>query len=276
MHRGRHARCPHVDNESCGGAQTGQVNRWWQPALLVAVLVLLPRVAYAQEENRAGLVVVFGDGRVEQQCVAFAEDGISGYDLLQRSGLPLNVEAGAIGPTVCSIGKEGCSYPQESCFCRCQGSPCVYWSYWRLQGDGTWRYQSLGAGNIEVRAGDVEGWHWAGGTTNNAEDPPAVTFADVCGVTVQQAAAATPSMPAENAAPEAGTALAVTVDAVTATVTSVPPAAPVENTTAASMDAAKGADAAQAGIQPLWLLLAGVIVVPAVVLVVWALVRKGR
>jgi hypothetical protein len=276
MHKRRHARCPHADNESCGGTQTGQVNTWWQPALLVAVLVLLPRVAYAQEENRAGLVVVFGDGRVEQQCVAFAEDSISGYDLLQRSGLPLSIEAGAIGPTVCSIGKEGCSYPQESCFCRCQGSPCVYWSYWRLQGDGRWRYQSLGAGNTEVRTGDVEGWRWAEGTTNNAAEPPAMTFADVCGVTVQQTTAVTLTMPAENAAPAAVTALVVTAVVVTATLTSVPPAAAVESTTAASVDAATGADPAQAEIQPLWLLLAGVIVVPALVLVVWALVRKGR
>ena len=36
--------------------------------------------------------------RQERQCVTFAEESISGYDLLQRSGLPLSVEAGAIGP----------------------------------------------------------------------------------------------------------------------------------------------------------------------------------
>jgi hypothetical protein len=243
----------------------GRGARGWQVALLVAVLALLPRVAFAQEEKHAGLVVVFGDGRVEQQCVAFTEESISGYELLQRSGLPLSIEAGAIGPTVCSIGDDGCAYPQESCFCRCQGSPCIYWSYWRLQEDGAWRYQSLGAGNTQVRDGEVEAWRWAAGTTRDAEKPPAVSFVDICGEAVQQSAAATATVPAVDIPTETASA-SVTGTNVTE-IAAAPPAAPGAST---------ATNAVQAGMQPLWLLLAGTIVVPAVVLVVWALVRKGR
>jgi hypothetical protein len=241
--------------------------------LLLAALILLPGVAVAQEENRAGLVIVYGDGHVEQQCVAFAEESITGYDLLQRSDLPLSIEAGAIGPTVCRIGNEGCSYPQESCFCRCQGNPCVYWSYWRLQGNGAWRYQSLGAGNTEVRAGDVEGWRWAEGTTNDAEEPPVVTFAGVCGQPVQQAASFTPAVPAEHVPAAAATPV---IPEAGATAAVSPPVALVENMAPATLDAANGTVAVQGGMQPLWFLLAGVIVVPALVLVMWVFVRKGR
>jgi hypothetical protein len=148
----------------------------------LAMLLLLagptPAVQ-AQDENRAGLVIVHGDGTTDQYCVAFPEASISGYELLTRAGLTLSVEAAASGATICSIDGEGCSYPQESCFCQCQGSPCVYWSYWRMTEDG-WLYQNLGAGNTKVRHGDVEGWHWAAGTTRNAEAPPAIAFEAIC------------------------------------------------------------------------------------------------
>jgi hypothetical protein len=254
-------------------------------ALLFLLLVLgglLPAPVAAQEENQAGLVVVYGDGRVVQQCVRFAEETISGYDLLRRSGLPSSVEAGAIGPTVCSIGGEGCSFPQESCFCRCQGSPCVYWSYWRLEAGGGWRYQALGAGNTLVADGDVEGWHWAEGTTRDAAAPPSVTFAEICraaapGSTAAGAVTAAAIVTAADAPPteartpaEAGALPAVgkAADPASAVSGSEP-----ENRPAAEVGEAVVAPAAGSGI---WLLLGGVVVVPAVVLLVWALLRKGK
>jgi hypothetical protein len=248
-------------------------------ALLFLLLVLgglLPAPVAAQEENQAGLVVVYGDGRVVQQCVRFAEETISGYDLLRRSGLPSSVEASAIGPTVCSIGGEGCSFPQESCFCRCQGSPCVYWSYWRLEAGGSWRYQALGAGNTLVADGDVEGWHWAEGTTRDAAAPPAVTFAEICraaapgntaagAITAAELVTAADTPPAEAGAPaEAGKA---------ADPAPAGSGSKAENRPAAAAGEAVAAPAAGPGI---WLLLGGVVVVPAVVLLVWALLRKGK
>ena len=192
---------------------------------------------------------------------------LTGYQLLQRSGLPLSVEAGAIGPTVCSIDDEGCSFPAESCFCRCQGSPCIYWSYWRLEGNGegdgagdrAWRYQSLGAGNTKVRNGDVEGWRWAAGTTQNAEEPPAVTFAEICGETGAQTVAPTA------AAAVTGTAAATEAVRIYAPLGNVEP----ENKAAAGGESAGGT-----GLDLVWIVLAGVIVIPAAVLVVLGLLRR--
>jgi hypothetical protein len=240
-------------------------------SLVLLLLLLVPSTVRAQEENRAGLVIVHGDGRVVQQCVFFAEESISGYELLQRAGGALSVEAGAMGATVCSIDGEGCSYPAEACFCRCQGSPCVYWSYWRLQAGGGWRYQPLGAGNTRVQDGDVEAWRWAEGTTQKAPEPPPATFDDICAPVVQASA----SQPT-----------AETVQARSAPAEQTPPApgAPVETSTAAPTPAlatAAGAPAqeSQAAGQlgpGVWLLLAGAVALPAAVLLAWALMRRGR
>jgi hypothetical protein len=232
------------------------------PALAALAAALLPVGAWAQEEQRAGLVVVYGDGRVEQQCVAFDEESISGYELLQAAGLALSVEAGAVGPTVCSISGEGCSYPQESCFCRCQSSPCVYWSYWRLGDEGAWRYQVLGAGNTRVRNGDVEGWSWAAGTTRTAEEPPAVSFVDVCGQSSAMAEASPEIAPKTTPEP-----LLEPAPQGTAQRTIQPTAA----LTAQADDPALSLPA-----QPMWLLLGAVTLLPAVLLVGWALWRRGQ
>ena len=255
-----------------------QAGRWRRLLLLVALLVLLPGAARAQDENRAGLVVVFGDGRVEQQCVAFAEDAITGYQLLQRAGLPLSVEAGAIGPTVCSIDKEGCSFPAESCFCRCQGSPCIYWSYWRLQDDGAWRYQALGAGNTKVRSGDVEGWRWAAGTTQDAEEPPAVSYAEICGGPSSQTVAITAAMTSAVGSAATGVqAGAPTTAVVTSTAVATETVrifSPFGNVEPDNKAAAGGGNAESTGLELIWIVLVGVIVVPAAALVVMGLLRR--
>jgi hypothetical protein len=240
------------------------------PALAALAAALLPVAARAQEEQRAGLVVAYGDGRVEQQCVAFDEESISGYELLQAAGLALSVEAGAVGPTVCSISGEGCSYPQESCFCRCQGSPCVYWSYWRLGEEGAWRYQVLGAGNTRVRNGDVEGWRWAAGITRSAEEPPALSFADVCGnsdVTAEASPEIAPK-PLLESAPEP---LLEPAPQGTAQNTPQNTTQPTVALTAQTGDAALSLPA-----QPMWLLLGAVTLLPAALLVGWALWRRGQ
>ena len=127
-------------------------NRWqavtpWGTALRVVVLLTLLLLAsstliYAgplrQTPNQAALVIVHGDGRVVTRCVGFSEAQITGADLLQRSGLDLNIEASSMGATICRIDGEGCTFPQESCFCQCEGASCNYWSYWRWE-NGEWR-----------------------------------------------------------------------------------------------------------------------------------------
>lgn len=151
---------------------------------VIAFLLLLIAPVSAQEENRAGLVVVHGDGSIVTQCISFVEESISGAELLTRSQLDLSVEASSMGATICRIDGEGCDFPTEACFCQCQGSPCIYWSYWRLDA-GEWRYSNVGAGGAIVRNGDVEGWRWGQGTVDNAEAPPIVTFEQVCAEPIQ-------------------------------------------------------------------------------------------
>lgn len=138
--------------------------------------------ARAQEANRAGVVVVGGDGAVDQRCVAFAEESINGYELIVRAGFDVVSEQAAMGATVCALDGEGCAFPREACFCQCQGRECTYWAYWQQDDSGVWRYSGAGAGNSRVRDGAVEGWVWGPGSVSEAPAPPAVTFADICPV----------------------------------------------------------------------------------------------
>lgn len=164
--------------------------------LLATVLsVMTAAIAGAQSSNRAALVVRFSDDRVETHCVAFQEEQVSGYDLLLRSGLPLEVGDTSFGASVCRVDDVGCS--AANCFCECRGGSCTYWSYWHLQ-DGEWRYSSLGATAYQVQDGDVEGWSWGPGSVSEATPPPVVTFDEVCAAEE----AATPSPAATVTGPE--------------------------------------------------------------------------
>lgn len=164
----------------------------------MAIVLLAARPVAAQDEHRAGLVVAHGDGSVITRCVAFAAESISGAELLTQSGLDLSVEASSMGATVCRIDGEGCGFPEQSCFCECEGSPCIYWSYWRLT-DGEWRYRNIGAGGSTVRNGEVDGWRWGLGTIDKAEAPPKLTFEEICADELAPAAVAQ----VETAAPSA-------------------------------------------------------------------------
>jgi len=174
-------------------------------ALLALVLWLLGTApAAAQQNAQAGLVIVHGDGSVTTQCVSFAEESITGADLLVRSGVDLAMEASGMGVTICRLDGEGCDYPQAPCFCQCEGTPCMYWSYWRLAGD-EWTYSTQGAANTRVRAGDVDGWRWGAGTVDHAEAPPAVAFDALCpGQAEKQAAGRTEATEAVGAPTENG------------------------------------------------------------------------
>lgn len=136
----------------------------------------------AQAPNRAGLIVVHGDGQVETRCVGFTEETISGYDLLARSELPLRSEVTGMGQTICSLDNEGCDAGSH-CFCQCLASPCVYWSYWQWEA-GAWHYATLGAGNSMLGDGAIEGWVWSEGRMGQdaALKPPVLRFDDICTV----------------------------------------------------------------------------------------------
>ncbi|NPA91586.1 MAG: hypothetical protein GXO55_09095, partial [Chloroflexi bacterium] len=132
-----------------------------------------------------GLVVRYGDGRVETRCITFTEETLTGLEVLERSGIPIVVDpTGSFGPAVCKIDGEGCQYPQEDCFCHCQqlGATCEYWAYYHLRGDH-WEYSGEGAGTYVVHPGDVEGWAWGVGEPGQGAAPPLITWQEICNPT---------------------------------------------------------------------------------------------
>lgn len=146
-------------------------------SLVILIAVASVHGATAQEVNQAGVVIRYGEGRTESLCVAFEEPDISGYDLLQRSGLAIKVKSESQGGLVCGIEGTGCDI--DDCLCQCKGEPCVYWSYWR-EAEAGWTYSTVGATVRRLSDGGVDGWSWGPGSVTSAIAPPAVSFDDIC------------------------------------------------------------------------------------------------
>jgi hypothetical protein len=159
----------------------------WRLALLFVLFgylsaAFLSGVA-AQESNRAAVVVRFAEGHSESRCVAFEEEQISGFELLNRSGLPVDARIEGMGGIVCRIGETGCS--QNDCFCQCKGgADCTYWSYWHAR-DADWRYAQVGASTYLVGNGEVDGWSWGPGSPDSAIAPPPGSFEEICKANAQ-------------------------------------------------------------------------------------------
>lgn len=124
--------------------------------------------------NRAALVVRYGDGSVQTRCVAFSETGISGDELLKRSGLAPVISSEG---TICSVSGLGC--PSDDCFCKCPFPECEYWAYYHWR-DGAWSYSSIGAASHQVSPGALEGWSWGQGNFQQGVEPPAIPFEQIC------------------------------------------------------------------------------------------------
>lgn len=153
---------------------------------LLLLVVLAGRPGAAQGPNRAGLVVQFGNGEAVGVCVSFDEQSISGYELLQRSGLSFVTQGGSqYGAAVCKISDayraSGCDYPADDCFCECRrAGNCNYWAYHHLQ-NGVWVYADHGASGSTIRNGMVDGWGYGLGTINDSGvQPPALSFEQIC------------------------------------------------------------------------------------------------
>lgn len=146
--------------------------------LLAALMALFGGEAAADGPNRAGIVVAFGDGRTSAVCVEFAEDEITGAEMLKRSGFPLVLAGGPGGAAVCKISDVGCDNPDD-CFCACHGADCRYWAYYTLDG-GAWKYSNIGSSQRKVRTGDVDGWAWGSGKAGEGAQPELRTFEEVC------------------------------------------------------------------------------------------------
>jgi hypothetical protein len=158
----------------------------------------LSALALPWQPNRAGLVVQSGEGQVTTTCVRFAESTLTGYDLLARSGLPVNsLTDPGLGTAVCGIENTGC--PVDDCFCAMP----AYWSYWE-PGPTGWAYAATGAAQTEVVNGSVNGWSWGDGVV-----PAFYSFQDLCrygeaAVSLDGATATpTPDLPPATATTEA-------------------------------------------------------------------------
>jgi hypothetical protein len=192
--------------------------------LLATAAALSP--AAADEPNQAGLVIQYGEGQTETQCIPFEGAEIAGNDFLARSGLDLVIDASSgLGITVCQIEGQGCAFPAEHCFCQCMGGEdCHYWNYfYRDPGDNAWTYSPLGALLHEVQPGSVEAWVWGNGQT-----PPGaeLTFEAICSPAGPTQPLPTPPPVASSPTPTArATAAAATTAAAAMPSPSVPPAA---------------------------------------------------
>ena len=125
-------------------------------------------IVAAPLESRAALVVTMPDRSSLQRCVTFNGTTITGFELLQASGLQLETTFDpAMGPAVCQVEGQGC--PSNDCFC----SMPDYWSYWHIY-NGEWGYAAAGAGTYPVEDGALEGWSWG-------DSPPIQTsFEEIC------------------------------------------------------------------------------------------------
>jgi hypothetical protein len=153
--------------------------------------VALPPIG-AATKNRAGVVVRQGDGSARAMCVFFDEAEISGYELLERSGIEFQDSRGEFfSRAICKIGPDGCDTSQGGpCFC--DGSKS--WNYYiRNKGDSTWGHSSLGPDERNVKDGYLDGWSW--GANGGAPQPPSVAFSDVCPASATSTSAPQPVPP---------------------------------------------------------------------------------
>lgn len=147
-------------------------------AVLATWIALGSGSATADQPNRAGIVVTFSDGSTTSRCIEFAEEEISGAELLRRSGLPLVLWGTGAGAAVCKIAGDGCDNPND-CFCQCHGADCRYWAYYTLE-EGRWRYATAGSSLRKVHGGDVDGWAWGAGNAGEGAMPALLAFEEIC------------------------------------------------------------------------------------------------
>lgn len=130
---------------------------------------------------QVGVVVQGADGATATYCVTLAGDNPTGAEAIRATGLDITTSAGFMGETVCKIGDDGCTPPDESCFCQCEGgTSCAYWTYFHLSDQANWTYSATGASSYTVAQGDVEGWWWRDNTKPEAT-LPIFTFDAICG-----------------------------------------------------------------------------------------------
>jgi hypothetical protein len=210
--------------------------------LLPAFLALPTLPTRAQEPGRAGLVVQFGEIRVEARCLEVPAEGAKGVDLLNASGLEVVADVSSgMGISVCQVEGQGCAYPTQHCFCQCMGGgECAYWNYfYREPGAETWTYSPLGAVLHTVLPGSVEAWVWGDGRT-----PPAagLTFEAICQSPTAVAIAAATATATPRPTREASPSPAAAAGAASPAVTPAPPASATPGAVATTAAAGPGSE----------------------------------
>ena len=73
--------------------------RWISPVAIILAILLTSGtgIAFAQEEDQAGLVLSYGDGQAEFYCIELVEPEITGFELLRRSGVAIEVNDAGLG-----------------------------------------------------------------------------------------------------------------------------------------------------------------------------------
>ncbi len=147
----------------------------------------------AQQPTRAGLVVEYGDGRIETFCVDTGDAfGVSAEELLLSAPIEVQMFREYGNTAVCRIGGEGC--PAEECYCAYAGDApqSRLWLSYRLR-NGAWQRPEPAEVHLSRRRvfpGDVEAWVWGypgdGHGQGAARPSRVVSFAEIC-------AAATPT-----------------------------------------------------------------------------------
>ena len=140
-------------------------------AAAIAAALLAAHPVHAAVHH-AALVIQHSGGSVVARCVAFAEEQITGLQLVQRSGVEYDTQTfGSIGSAMCQLDREPSPVP-PGCF----GSG-AYWQYFHREGGG-WQTSPVGASSSVLRDGDMDGWRYAVGSN---QAPSNVAFATVCG-----------------------------------------------------------------------------------------------
>jgi hypothetical protein len=158
-------------------------------AIAAALLAVHPVHAAV---HHAALVIQHSGGSVLARCVAFAEEQITGLQLVQRSGVEYDAQSfGSIGSAMCQLDQEPSPVP-AGCF----GSG-AYWQYFHREGGG-WQTSPVGASSSVLRDGDMDGWRYAVGAN---QAPGTVAFAAVCGAPPPPVAATQVARPTLQATP---------------------------------------------------------------------------
>ena len=153
-------------------------------ALTAALLSIRPAHAAI---HHAALVIQHSSGSLITRCVAFAEDRITGLQLIERSGLQHETQSfGSTGTAVCQLDREPSTVP-SGCF----GSG-RYWQYFHRQGGG-WQASAFGAGSSVLHDADMDAWHYADGPN---QAPANIAFASVCTAPPPAVAATATNAPA--------------------------------------------------------------------------------